>query len=120
MTNGITPITSASSKSADTSTAGEHTPREHGMTVVREREAKALISLGMDALSEAHHMGNHLHSAIYDNKASTSNAELQDTLAEVLTCTERAEHYLLMLGSNLEETAPPADDGDENDPSAAR
>ena len=76
------------------------------MTVVRDREAKALISLGMDALSEALHMGHELHSAIYDNKASTSNAELQDTLAEVLTCMERAEHYLLMLGSNFEENSP--------------
>jgi len=120
MTSGITPITNASSNGADTSTAGEARPREHGMTVVREREAKALISLGMDALGEAHHMGNHLHSAVYDEKASTSNAELQDTLAEVLTCMERAEHYLLMLGSNFEETTPPADDGNENDAWAAR
>ena len=120
MTSGITPITNASSNGADTSTAGERTPREHGMTVVREREAKALISLGMDALSEACHMGHQLHSAIYDNEASTSNAEQQDTLAEVLTCMERAEHYLLMLGSNLEETAPPADDEDEHDPWAVR
>ena len=120
MTSSITPITSASSNSADTSMTGESKPREHGMAVVREREAKALISLGMDALGEACHMGHHLHSAVYDNKASTSNAELQDTLAEVLTCMERAEHYLLMLGSNLEETAPPADNGDENDPWAAR
>jgi hypothetical protein len=120
MTSGITPITNASSNGADTSAAGERTPREHGMTVVREREAKALISLGMDALGEACHMGHHLHSAVYDNKASTSNAELQDTLAEVLTCTERAEHYLLMLGSNFEETAPPADNEGEHDPWAAR
>jgi hypothetical protein len=120
MTHSITPITTASSKGANTSTAGERTPREHGMTVVREREAKALISLGMDALGEAHHLGNHLHSAVYDNKASIGNTELQDTLAEVLTCMERAEHYLLMLGSNFEETAPPADNGDEQDPQSAR
>ena len=45
MTSSITPITTASGKSADTSTTGERTPREHGMAVVRDREAKALISL---------------------------------------------------------------------------
>src|SRR5436190_13167954 len=109
MTSGITPITNATSNGADTGTAGERKPREHGMTVVREREAKALISLGMDALGEAHHLGHQLHSAIYDKEASTSNTELQDTLAEALTCMERAEHYLLMLGSNFEENTSPAD-----------
>jgi hypothetical protein len=109
MTSSITPITSASSNGADTSTTGEAKPREHGMTVVREREAKALISLGMDALSEAFHVGHLLHSAIYDPQESTSNSALQDTLAEVLTCMERAEHYLLMLGSNFEENSPPED-----------
>jgi hypothetical protein len=106
MTSSITPITSASDDGADTSAAGERKPREHGMTVVREREAKALISLGMDALGEAHHMGNQLHSAVYDKEASICNAESQDMLAEVLTCMERAEHYLLMLGSNFEENTP--------------
>ena len=121
MTSSITPIKSASSKSADTSTAGASKPREHGMAVVREREAKALISLGMDALGEVHHLGHQLHSAIYDTQASTSNPKLQDTLAEVLTCMERAEHYLLMLGSNFEENTPPADPhADEGDPWATR
>jgi hypothetical protein len=116
MTSSITPITTAGD-GADTSTAGERKPREHGMTVVREREAKALISLGMDALGEAHHVGNQLHSAVYDKEASVCNAELQDMLAKVLTCVERAEHYLLMLGSNLEENTPPADADDEEDDS---
>ena len=119
MTSSITPITSASSKGADTSTAGEAKPREHGMTVLRDREAKALISLGTDALSEAFHVGHELHSAIYDPQASTSNAGLQQTLAEALACMERAEHYLLMLGSNFEENTSPADP-DEGDPWATR
>jgi hypothetical protein len=117
MTSNITPIGSASSNGADVSTAGERKPREHGMTVVRESEAKALISLGMDALGEACHMGHQLHSAIYDKEASKSNTELQDTLAEALTCVERAEHYLLLLGSNFEENTPSADADDaEGDP----
>ena len=52
MTSNITPIASASSTGADVSTAGKAKPREHGMTVLRDREAKALISLGMDALAQ--------------------------------------------------------------------
>jgi hypothetical protein len=118
MTSNITPITIASSDGADTSTAGEHKPREHGMTVVREREAKALISLGMDVLSEAHAVGNQLHGAIYSKESSVSNAELQQMLAEALTCIERAEHYLLMLGSTFDEQAPLPDEEDD-DPWAA-
>jgi hypothetical protein len=109
MNSSITPITSASSNGADTSTTGEAKPREHGMTVLRDREAKALISLSTDALSEAFHVGHELHSAIYDPQATTSNSALQETLAEALACMERAEHYLLMLGSNFEEKSPPED-----------
>ena len=119
MSSSVTPITNASSNGADTSTAGEHKPHEHGMAVVRDREAKALISLSTDALSEAFHVGHELHAAIYDKESSVSNAELQQTLAEVLTCMERAEHYLLMLGSNFEETTPPEPDEHDGDPWAA-
>ena len=119
MTSSITPITTASSNGAEQSTAGEHKPREHGMAVLRDREAKALISLGMNALSEASYVGHELHGAVYDDTASVSNAVLQQALAEVLTCMERAEHYLLMLGSTFEEQAPPPGDAEEN-PRAAR
>jgi hypothetical protein len=87
------------------------------LAVLHDREAKALISLGTDALSEAFHVGHELHGAIYDPDSSVSNAQLQQTLAEMLTCMERAEHYLLMLGSNFEEQAPPPEE--ENDPWAA-
>jgi hypothetical protein len=112
MSSSITPITNASSNGADTSTAGEHKPRENGMAVVRDKEAKALISLSMDALSEAFHVGHELHGVVYEPKSSVSNTGLQQTLAEVLTCMERAEHYLLMLGSNFEEKYPPPDEGE--------
>ena len=118
MSSSVTPITNASN-GADTSTAGEHHPREHGLAVRRDREAKALISLGTDALSEAFNVGHELHRAIYDPQSTVSNDELQQTLAEVLTCMERAEHYLLMLHSNLEETTPPEPDEHDGDPWAA-
>ena len=100
MTSGITQIPAASD--------GENTAqrlaheREHGLAVLRGREAKALISLGMEALGEAHSVGHALHTAIYAD-TSAPGTELQDQLAEVLACLETAEHYLLMLGSVFDE-----------------
>jgi hypothetical protein len=97
MTSGITSITAASDGE---DTAQRHaTERTYGLAVLRGREAKALISLGMEAIGEAHSVGHDLHSAIYDTNASAPGAELADQLAEVLACLETAEHYLLMLGS---------------------
>src|SRR5437762_14357908 len=99
MTSSITPITSASSKGADTSTAGDAKPREHGLSVLRRIEAKALISLGQDALNEAFHAGHELHSAIYKENARIRDHRLASKLAEIVACVQTAEHYLPMLGS---------------------
>jgi hypothetical protein len=67
-------------------------------------EAKALIHLGLDALSEAANLGHDMHKAIYDKNTGTERyAELKEQLTEVLTCLETAEHYLFMLGSVFEE-----------------
>ena len=96
MTSGITSITAASD--GEDTAQRQATERTYGLAVLRGREAKALISLGMEAIGEAHSVGHDLHQAIYDNN-SAPGAELQDQLAEVLACLETAEHYLLMLGS---------------------
>jgi hypothetical protein len=101
MTSGITQITAVSD--GEDTAQRQTAKREHGLAVLRGREAKALISLGMDALGEAHSVGHDLHQAIYDRNGSTSGAELEEQLAEVLTCMETAEHYLLMLGSVFDE-----------------
>jgi hypothetical protein len=97
MTSGITSITAASD--GEDTAQRQATERTYGLAVLRSREAKALISLGMDAIGEAHSVGHDLHTAIYDRNTSTPGADLQDQLAEVLACLETAEHYLLMLGS---------------------
>jgi hypothetical protein len=97
MTSGITSITAASD--GEDTAQRQATERTYGLAVLRGREAKALISLGMDALGEAHSVGHDLHIAIYDKTSGTPGIELQDQLAEVLACLETAEHYLLMLGS---------------------
>ena len=101
MTSGITQITAASD--GEDAAQRPATERTYGLAVLRDREAKALISLGMDALGEAHSVGHDLHQAIYDRNSGTSGAELQEQLAELLTCMEAAEHYLLMLGSVFDE-----------------
>jgi hypothetical protein len=102
MTSSITPVTAASD--GGTTTTSERERNGQGLRKLRDREAKALISLGVDALNEACNLGHEMHSVIYDNNASTASyPQLQDQLAEVLTCLETAEHYLLMLGSVFEE-----------------
>jgi hypothetical protein len=101
MTSGITQITEASG--GEDTARRPATERTYGLAVLRDREAKALIHLGMDALGEAHSVGHDLHQGIYDRNISTPGAELEEQLAEVLTCMETAEHYLLMLGSVFDE-----------------
>jgi hypothetical protein len=101
MTSGITQITAVSD--GEDTAQRPASERTYGLAVLRDREAKALISLGMDALGEAHSVGHDLHQAIYARNSSTSGAELEEQLAEVLTCMETAEHYLLMLGSVFDE-----------------
>ena len=105
MTSGITQITAVSD--GEDTAQRPASERTYGLAVLSDREAKALISLGMDALGEAHSVGHDLHQAIYDRNSSTSGAELEEQLAEVLTCMETAEHYLLMLGSVFDEYARP-------------
>ena len=105
MTSGITSITAAGD--GEDTAQRQAAERTYGLAVLRDREAKALISLGMDALGEAHSVGHDLHQAIYDRDASTPGVELQEQLAEVLACLETAEHYLLMLGSVFDDHPRP-------------
>ena len=103
--SNITPIQAASD--GETTAGRQPTQREHGLAVLRDSEAKALISLACDALSETHALGSQLHTVIYDPPSGTTCTESQDTLAELLACMERAEHYLLMLGSVFDESTRP-------------
>jgi hypothetical protein len=106
MTSSITSITAASDGE---STAGRQThERAHGLAVLRDSEAKALISLACDALSETHALGSQMHTGIYDPPSGSTCTGLQDTLAELLACMERAEHYLLMLGCVFDESTRPS------------
>jgi hypothetical protein len=98
----ITPINAAT---GGTTTTPER-PRD-GLPALRDREAHALISLGLDALREATSLGHDMHTVIYDkNNSAESYPQLTNQLAEVLTCLETAEHYLFMLGSVFEDHPP--------------
>jgi hypothetical protein len=101
MTSNIIPV--AASNGADTTTSERERPKP-GLPKLRDMEAKALIHLGLDALSEAANLGHDMHKAIYDKTTGTeAYPELKDQLTEVLTCLETAEHYLFMLGTVFEE-----------------
>jgi hypothetical protein len=105
MTSSITPVRSASDGGGTTIEPERERPRD-GLPALRDKEAHALISLGLDALSEASTLGHDMHSVIYNEKTSTeSYPQLKEQLTEVLTCLETAEHYLFMLGSVFEEPA---------------
>ena len=78
MTSGITSITAASD--GEDTAQRQATERTYGLAVLRSREAKTLISVGMDALGEAHSVGHDLHTAIYE-KNSAPGAELENQLA---------------------------------------
>ena len=103
MTSNITPITAASD-GGDTTHKESERPR-HGLPALREREAKELISLGLDALHEASSLGHDMHSVLYGENATASYPRLEAQLTEAQTCLETAEHYLFMLGSVFEEHA---------------
>jgi hypothetical protein len=104
MTSSITPITAASN-GGDTTTTSERERPPHGLPVLRDREAKALVHLVMEALGEAHSVGHDLHTLVYDHQ-EVSEAQRQ-LLGETCACLEAAEHYLLMLGSVFDESTRP-------------
>ena len=103
MTSNITPITAASN-GGDTTTSVPERPR-HGLPALREREARELIGLGLDALHEASQVGHDMHSVLYGENATASYPQLEAQLTETVTCLETAEHYRFMLGSVFEEHA---------------
>ena len=72
--------------------------------MLRGIEARALISLGTEALGEAGKLGAELYGLIYQKNARIRVHRLADKLAEMVACVQTAEHYLLMLGSVVGES----------------
>jgi hypothetical protein len=99
MTSSTTTI-----KAVKNGTTAEPAKREHGLAVLREKEAQALISLACAAVHETSDLTHEMHGLIYDaDKADVPDARLQQSLEEALTCWQTADHYLRMLGSVIDE-----------------
>jgi hypothetical protein len=103
----ITPITAASD--GDSTTGRRSTERQHGLAVLRKDEAKALISLACEAISQTHSVGHELHTLIYGADGEFRPGRLDCLLTEALACWETADHYLRMLGSVLADYDPQSD-----------
>jgi hypothetical protein len=103
MTSSTTKIQAAT---GGETTKNEPAQPEHGVTVLRARESRSLISLAQDALTETHCVGYELHQAIYRDEPKLTDAQMEQLLCEALTCLETADHYLRMLGSVLDERKP--------------
>jgi len=111
MTSNITPITAASD--GDSSPAkDEKAEPEHGVSVLRHKEGRGLISLACDALHETSDLAYQMHAQLYATDPA-DDRDLVQLNGEVLACLETAEHYLLMLSSIFEERerARPPDPG---------
>jgi hypothetical protein len=105
--SNITPITAASN--GDTSKATDKAPPEHGISVLRDKEGRGLISLACDALHETSNLAYQMHAQLYANDPA-DDRDLLQLMGEALACLETGQHYLLMLSSIFEEgerTRPP-------------
>jgi hypothetical protein len=110
MTRSITPITAAGN-SGTAKRNGEKAAPEHGLAVLRGKEGRGLISLACDALYETSNLASDMHAQLYATDPA-ADRDLQQLLADTQACLETAEHYLLMLGSVIEERIPPPPDPD--------
>ena len=103
MTRSITPITAANGGDPPEDTGNTARPG-HGLAVLRHKEGHGLISLACDALHENSDLAHEMHAQLYA-KDPADDRQVQQRLEEALTCLQAAEHYLLMLGSVIEERA---------------
>ena len=113
MTRSITPITAASN--GGDPAKNEKTQIEHGLSALRDIESRGLISLVCDALTETHSLAYEMHAQLYAHDPA-DDRDLRQLNDEALSCLQTAEHYLLMLGSVIEERIPPDPDPAEIDP----
>ena len=90
------------SAASNGSTASEP---EYGLMVLREKEARGLIGLACDAMSQTSSVVHDLHQALYSygEAAESDRPDRLKVLNEALGCLRATEHYLLMLSSVFEE-----------------
>jgi hypothetical protein len=115
MTSNITPINAAGKDGGTDMRTDNKALPEHGLAVLRGKEGRGLISLVCDALSEVFHLAHEMHAQLYAKDPADDRA-LQQQLGAAQACLETAEHYLLMLGSVIEERTSPPDPDPDVDP----
>jgi hypothetical protein len=113
-------MTSSTIKAASNGGTSTHTDapqRESGLAVLRQIEARGLISLACGALSETSDLGHRMHSRLYDRTTDlVPAADLHQQIQEALTCLGTAEHYLLMLDEVLDGCPQPPEEADAEPP----
>jgi hypothetical protein len=70
--------------------------RDGGLARLRDTEAKALVSLASEAVSQAHSVVHEMHSRIYHGEPSQP-VTLDGLVVDARTCLQVAEQYLVML-----------------------
>ena len=112
MTDSTSTTAQAASDGGITTDQTSPARRQHGLAVLRAKEAKELVGLSTDAIHQASKVGHDLFEAIYDNQHTLPGEGTEALLEETLTCLQTGEHYLLMLGSVLDQCAKPTGDQD--------
>jgi hypothetical protein len=115
MTSNITSITAAGKDGDTDKHSDEKAQPEHGLAVLRDKEGRGLITLACDALYEVSNLAHEMHAQLYATDPA-EDRDLQQLMGETQACLETAEHYLLMLGSVIEQRTPPPDPHPDVDP----
>jgi hypothetical protein len=110
MTRSITPITAAGKDGNTDTRTGQKTPPEHGLSALRDKEGRGLISLVCDALHEVSDLTHEMHAQLYATDPA-EDRQVQQLMGEAQACLETAEHYLLMLGAVIDERATTEEEG---------
>lgn len=81
----------------------------YGLSALREAEAQGLIRLACEALRHTSNTAHEIHQIIYRADKAVGNADLAPMITEVRACMGVFDHYLLMLGSVVQEQAAEPD-----------
>jgi hypothetical protein len=111
--SNITPIDAAGRSGDTTKRMDDQALPVYGLFALRHKEGRGLISLVCDALHETSDLAHKIHDQLYAKDLVDYRA-LQLLNVETQACLESAEHYLLMLGSVIEERIP-SDPGPDTD-----
>jgi hypothetical protein len=85
--------------------SGVSDDRPCGVASLRDREARSLISLVCDALSETSEVSHRMHTAIYQGDDGDGATDLGRRIVDALVCLQATDHYLRMLRDVLAEQA---------------